>query len=486
MPRQGLATEAANRLQEARCLLVHSRLGNGKTIFMYILAHALSRQGYRCFWLHNDAPFLQRDVEILKTFNKSAIFFDSYDAAIVFIEQLSEMPSDTKFVVAIRTSVQEVRLHEILSRLPSRLERIDLNGIQRDDIQAFRELFDATGLGGKDAESTLRKSRDFRDVVLGLYENTIIKKKIDREFSPLLEDREFRSVFVVSHLLKWIGHDVDVAFARSVTHSDAYAAIAKHQEISGDIFSLTDDSIGVRSAVFSEYLIQNHLSTWDIMECVYSIIVEAVKRKRSRGYQAILSSLMRVSLLRRALRGDADRVAAMKALFERLRRDVDVNREPLFWLQYSILMTEDEELGTAERFIRTAYERASENPGFHTFQIDTYALKLFLLIEEKERDGDRVKRFDEIVNKVERVREIFGEESRRLHAIQVLKGIEPFVAARLAALSNGEKMALVQHLHLLVQDLDGLGLEGADREEWRQARVGVSASLTRIVEFDSR
>ena len=56
VPRQRLAREATERLKEARCLLVHSRIGNGKTIFLYILSHMLSQQGYRCFLSHVNAP----------------------------------------------------------------------------------------------------------------------------------------------------------------------------------------------------------------------------------------------------------------------------------------------------------------------------------------------------------------------------------------------------------------------------------------------
>ena len=50
VPRQRLAREATERLKVARCLIVHSRIGNGKTIFLYILSHMLSQQGYRCFF----------------------------------------------------------------------------------------------------------------------------------------------------------------------------------------------------------------------------------------------------------------------------------------------------------------------------------------------------------------------------------------------------------------------------------------------------
>ena len=331
VPRQRLAREATERLKVARCLIVHSRIGNGKTIFLYILSHMLSQQGYRCFFSHVNAPLLPRDVDILKTIGKSVILFDSYNSAIETIENLSDLPSETKFVVAVRTSVQEVRLHEIISRMPSPIDRIDLNAIDRDDVSCFRILLENAGAGAANLQAVIARSRDFRDVVVNLYNNEAIREKIRNEFKPLLEDREFRKAFIVSNLLTWIGQHSDPAFIRSVTNCDAYAAIAKHREIAGDIFALDDGNLQVRSAIFSEYLIQTHLTTEDIIECVYMVLVEAIKRRRiDRRYQAILSNLMRFAILNDALRENPNRIGSIKELFERLRRDVDVNQWPLF------------------------------------------------------------------------------------------------------------------------------------------------------------
>ena len=37
-------------------------------------------------------------------------------------------------------------------------------------------------------------------------------------------------------------------------------------------------------------------------------------------------------------------------LFDRLHRDVGVNQEPLFWLEYSLLMTAADDLGGGGEF----------------------------------------------------------------------------------------------------------------------------------------
>lgn len=451
VPRQKLAREAASHLEEARCLLIHSRIGNGKTIFVHILAHALSERGYRCFSSRPNAAIVPGDLEILSSFKseKLAIFFDSYNDAIDLIEQLSELPEQTRFIVTVRTGVQEVRLHEIHSRLPSPLKRVNLNGLRSEERKGFVSLLDRSGIRALGLEKVIDESNDFRDIVLALYRNDEIKKKINEEFSPLLNDRDFKQVFVVGHLLKWIGQDVDAGFLRSVTQKDAYATVAKFRETAADIFALGDDDIEIRSAIFSEYLIQNHVGPEDFEDSVHSVLVEAVKRKAERRYQAILSGLMRFSILNRALINNPDRIEVLRGLFDRLRRDKDMNLEPLFWLQYSILMTEADDLKSAEGFIRTAYSRADKSPGFRTFQIDTYALKLFLLLEQREKDAPVVSRFEEISEKLERVRAIIGEPDRRYHAIQVLEGIEPFVAARIQNLSTGDKNVLVYHINLL-------------------------------------
>ena len=184
-----------------------------------------------------------------------------------------------------------------------------------------------------------------------------------------------------------------------------------------------------------------------------AILVAAVRRKETRHYRSILSSLMRYSILDRALKNKLDRLKILAGLFERLRHDTDVNREPLFWLQYSILMTAAGNYQAAEGFIRTAYERAAAIPKFRTFQIDTYALKLFLLIEREREDDPQVSRFEQIIEKLEAVRSMIWEESRRFHAIQVLDEIKPFVISRLCALSDEEKKTLNLHLQLLEKNL---------------------------------
>ena len=320
-------------------------------------------------------------------------------------------------------------------------------------MEDFKILLDRSGVRARDLDQRISKCKDFREVVTTLYDHLGIREKIRKELDPLLSDDNFRQVFVATHLLKWAGYDVDAGFLKSVTNCDAYAEVARFRDVARDIFRMDEDDVQVRSSVFSEYLIQELLDTDDILDNVHSILIEAVRRKEERQYQGILGSMMRFSLLSRALARDSGRYESLIGLYEKLRRDPNLNEEPLFWLQYSILMTAVRDFDVAEELISTAYDRAGKIPTFRTFQIDTYALRLLLLREGQEIKSSIIERFDQIVEKIEQVKSMIREESRRDHAIDVLAEIEPFVSSSNQAFSESEKSIFIFHLNLVDEEL---------------------------------
>ena len=194
---------------------------------------------------------------------------------------------------------------------------------------------------------------------------------------------------------------------------------------------------------------------------------------------------MQFSNLNRALRKEPDRLEKLTSLFERLRLNNDVNEEPLFWLQYSILKTDSGDLKEAEGFIRTAYHHAQARPNFQTFQIDTYALGLFLRIEQMTKNTSRVARFDEIIAKMERVRLMIGDESRRFHAIQVLKYIDPFVAARMPSLSRSEMNVTIFNLNLLIDSLNHLPSDDRQQTGSDKIKETISRACQRILAYNA-
>ena len=316
-PRQQSVDDAIQRLERASSLLVHSHLGNGKSIFQYSLAYRLSQNGYSCLICRPNAIFAPRDLDALRNASKVALFFDSHHSAIDLIDGLRSLPPETKFIIAVRSSTLELRRHVFENKFALPLEDVSLDRISGEDKAILRNILDRSGVRVVDLEHVIRSSNNFREIVATLYDNT------------------------------------------------------------------------------------------------------------------------------------------------------------------QILMRSREELAIAEKFIVTAYARAKENPTFRTYQIDTYALMLFMLIEQEANASERVARFAQIMDRLERVRSMIGDENHVLHAVSAVAGVEGFVTKRLGALSTPERQTLGNGLRAVCEELDKLS--NYDRE--RTDSDGVRASIDRATEL---
>lgn len=240
---------------------------------------------------------------------------------------------------------------------------------------------------------------------------------------------------------------------REVTGVDPYETLYAVQAAAAEVFDL-EDELQIRSAIFSSYLVDTFFNPKEILLTVENLILNAISHREQLKFRRMVGALMQISFLSRTLAHLPNYHREMHDLFERLRRNSEINAEPLFWLQYAILLT-DNDKPTAENFIATAYERAKQREGFLTYQIDTFALHLALLVENKSK-ADEVTRFDDIVAKLELVIQMLRDPSHRYYAINVLGEIEPFVAARGRHLTTPQRVRLVYELSRAANALEEL------------------------------
>lgn len=447
-PRQERVDNAADILKASRVLLVHSRLGNGKSLFLNLLAYKLSEQGYKCFWCLDVSPTLNQDINALGSLNNVVLLFDSYDVALDVIRAIEHKLDAAKFVIAIRTGIQDVRLHEIRERLPSPLERINLNSLFETERNDFFHLLDDAGILEKSLREELSRCDDIREIVTSVYKHSGIKNKLKKELEPILADSSLRSAMVSIHLLNIAGYHPESAFLRAITNGDTYVLASKFREAASEVIHFNGDDLRPHSPVFSEYLSENFFNAEDVVSSIYSIVTEGVRRKPRRSYQAITSYFMQVANLKRLVKGTSQG-ALLAGLFDQLHRDINVNGEPLFWLQYSILMMDMGELEAAERFLNTAYSRAASLAGFKTFQLDTHALRILLILESADTESKSVVRFEQILTRLDNVASMLSEVSHRPYALRALKELEGFARNRGDSLAVTECNALIMHLDRL-------------------------------------
>ncbi|WP_157759994.1 SIR2 family protein [Delftia acidovorans] len=429
---------AADAVESKASLVVDGRLGNGKSIFLHLLAFELSSRGWTCLQLQLGHPDLQREVAALNKVERLVLFVDQYSIAQDSLRGLRDALPQAKLVVEVRTGTFEVRFHEFVKLLPQPLDRVSLNVLTQSEMASFGRLCESAGLRVPNYDRRV----DLRDLLLDLFENSAVRDRVKDALAPLFENRSTRRILTMTMLIATHQGSVSASFVRSVVGEDPFVALKPLDDLLHEIFETSADSFRARSSIFSSFVIAAFIGSEELADTVVEVTLAAAKRRSERPYRILMSNMMAYSSLRRVLHGKGDLDKAIDSIYERLRYDERVNGEPLFWLQYAIAMAEKSRLDAADEFIATAYRKAEELPGFQTYQIDTQAFRIALMRAVEQKSGQAISNIDAILLGIERIDAMLGDGSHRFYAVKVLEHVQPFVAARLADLVNGERTAL--------------------------------------------
>lgn len=446
---------ALHLLKANRTVLVHSRLGNGKSIFVSILARAASDEGYKCLQWRRAGRRLAQDLEVIHAEDRALIIFDDYDAAIDNIERIAADLPEAKFVVTIRSRQQDVRFHEVLTKLPQPLKRVNLDPFEDEDKSQLRTILNRAGARSESFDEVINSSHEIRDIVTQLYNHAQIREKIAlaiKQSSP-----EMVRIITLASLVSWAGVEIDDSDLQALADCDVYDELRKSDGLGAEFLSETDDRVEMRSALLSEYLIQRILSPKQILECCYAITTTSTRRKSDRVHRRLAAEMMKFSTLQRFMKFHTGVDHDLERYYTNLSNDKDVNEEPLFWLQFAIFM-KTTDITKARYFLNTSYDRAKKREGFKTFQLDTQALSIYLLEEIQSRSAS-VEGLENILTSIKTVSDMISDQSHRQYAIEVIGEIPAFLSARQRALSNEEKVALVFELNRVSKALAALSAE---------------------------
>lgn len=466
---------AADAVEAKASLIVDGRLGNGKSVFLHLLAFELFSRGWTCLLHRPGHPDLQREVAALASINRVVVFVDQYSAAQDNLRGLREALPNAKLVVEVRTGTLEVRFHELVELLPKPFDRVSLNALARSEVLAFGRLCERAGLR---APADDRRS-DLRDLLLDLFENKAIRDRVQSSLAPLFDKRATRRILTMTMLIATHQGAVGAAFVRSVVGADPFAVLKPLEDLSHEIFETSADSFKARSAVFSSFVIAAFIDPEEIADAVVDVTLAAAQRRSERPYRILMSTMMAYSSLRRMLRGKGDPETIIVGIYERLRYDERVNGEPLYWLQYAIAMAEIPRLDAADEYISTAYRKAEDLHGFQTYQIDTQAFRIALLRAAQQKAGQAIFNINAILDGVERIDAMLGDGSHRSYAVKVLDHVRPFVAARRGDLTAGERTALQFWLLKVTQSLAALpdDFKATSGSEAIRKRVEAAAAM---------
>ena len=390
--------------------VIHSNMGNGKTLCLNILSYQLSRNGYKVFYFNKPYQNIDEEIEFISKENgKIVIIIDRYNLFYHTTKKILAqlLSKDIKVVLSERTNIYDVTIANLENSLNFNHHGIDLNILTDNDINEFVKLLNKYNFWGDIAHYTDNEKKDYLQrkckkqlsfFLIDIIKSKDIKKRIEAIIKTMTSSESGFKLFILLLVSDVIGLSPDINDLQELINFEANLDILRQDSDFQEIFDFKTGQVVLKSSILSQCLIELLGSNELLFSTIYNASKVAEKRHTSFSKLFVKELTMYGNLEKIFRNKNQHRKHIID--FYMLAKDFRLCKEnPQFWLQYSIAMIALNELDQADVYIQNAYSFAHTINNYDTFQIDNQYGKLLM---EQCILGDIPSHFD-VLQKVQTI-----------------------------------------------------------------------------------
>lgn len=377
-----------------RAVIIHSDIGNGKSILLREMEVELANKG-TVFFLNNLSSFLRDDMDHICTIKGvKFIVIENYnriiDSEYVKIFALFQR-DDIRFIFSVRSYLNEnlyLRFVERFKIPENQIAMYDVNTMTKDECKDVCNLLNAYSLWGKRAADTPSEkfrylnqkcNGEFKSILLDLLHSENMQKKIKRLINTLFMDKDLEEITLLTFICETIAIELTLDDIVLLLNKQVKTAgILKNDDIR-EFFDFNRTRIHLKSPVVAYYVLQNYNYNPQIEEILKRILPVLDRHKGIDRYKNMLRMLISYSNLRMIFsKKDKNYSQQFVRIFE-ISKGLDYHKKnPFFWLQYAMARMELKQYKEAEIYLSNAEAFAHERYDRDSWQIDTHKARLLL------------------------------------------------------------------------------------------------------------
>mgnify|MGYP004463585255 CR=1 FL=1 len=392
--REELLQNVKKILREHKICLIHSNLGNGKSIAQFYLASRLI-EDYRVYMVNN-LENIQEDIEILKQRKsfENLIIVDDYDMQMDLFKELSyDFPDNIKVIASSRTSLSELLVDSLITSYGIPYDDIGILNIEiitDQERKLLIKLLDEYNLWGNKSGYTEKEKEKLifekyrnrlSSIFYMLLDSNVISEKVGSVIYATnnKEVKKYLFAQAICDICNFKLKGYEIAYIAGIDYSEIEKALSN--EDSKEMFMRSSDDIELRSSIFSQYIIKEK-SDYQILSNILTNMYIC-----SRNLRSIESEIVRKKLISRSnlieifggKRRNSEWKERDKEIYEFYSSIQNYARStPFFWLQYAITSLNLGYYVDAKIYFDNAYSYASQLDRFDAFQLDTHYARFLL------------------------------------------------------------------------------------------------------------
>lgn len=476
-------------------ILIHSDLGNGKTLLINGLTDCLANQGYEVYCFKKYYDQTNTEIEQLCLLNQKVVLvFENYSAHFDLLKKLSLFRTkDTVVIVSERSIINDTvfyTLEETIFTGPYISK--DLNRISNEEASKITEIISHYGFWGKYTKLSFERKMNIinkncnsslRLILLLLLDSPDIKNRFN---NLLLKIKNANKSFFDATLLILSSNIFDFHLELDdliyILDDELLNNPAFHNnDYLLEIIDFNNYKISVRSSILAESLLVRNQFHDDLI----SLLIKVVKKLDSRGFDknnySILKSIISFTRLQMVfnLNENHSFKPLILSFFEEIKNTYYAKNNPFFWLQYAIARLSTRDYQISELYFRTAYSLAEKNPDFDTFQIDNHYARQIL--ENEIYNGDLTTCMEQFMKAHNILANRTGPNENKHYPLRVAINYGRFYDRYFAELKDQDKIVFLlscKEILLKVNDYKKFH----DESRWNRSALTCENEIKRVLE----
>lgn len=385
--KRNIMDEVCVLLKDGENILIHSDLGNGKTIFKDQVAASLAKDGVNVWSVtDNDASTID-DLYLLCESGRHVIILDELSRYQNFLVQFSTIkPKNINLLLSDRT-VNAYNAIKSLTDEGVKIRAYSVDILTEDEVDSFISILSDIGawkeFTGRTRDKKIqlikeRYSNQLSSVLAGLLDSTDIKHRIQDLLADLMSDDHYKkTIFSIAlcdvfGVVKTSGNISDISGTEVIFDFK----FRNRKDFKSLYRQLDDNSFQTKSSILSLFIINNFYSDSYIVDNCLEIMGR-IDRNEAPHLAELYNSLLRYNSIEKLI---PRKTNAIDTYYMGLKRVcVWLVSHPHYWVQYAMCKLSVKDIITAQNHLNTAYHCAELKNNYHTENIDTQQSRLFIM-----------------------------------------------------------------------------------------------------------
>lgn len=376
----------------AKDILVHSDLGNGKTLFIKGLMLRLLKEGYKVYEYTKYYASLTDEIEKICSEGNpnTVIIVENYNTNRRIVEAIQTYRSKQRLIVSERSVTNDMSYDWLRDMVKRDFYEVDVNRLNDSEINQCMSILDQFGLWRKYSDLHYDKKIELlrvhckssmKLILLDVINSSDIRKRIEGDIEKISVDRDLYQAMVlmlVSNLLDWNISLDDISYALGNTIKGN--ASFRRNEVIKEYVDFGNAELKVKSSILSEVILTHIMDVDVVRETLVKAFRNFDKNHGNPEYRKYMITILSYASLQRVFNKEEGDVfnSNIVVLFEDIRSCKFCENNPHYWLQYAIAKLGEQKYDEAKMYFDNAYSFAKRRSGFDTYQIDNHYARYLL------------------------------------------------------------------------------------------------------------